>query len=82
MKKSVIMSVLLFFAFIISGSGQPYMRGPQGRIATVQGVGGRNMQCRKMNKRHMRSLRRMALADGKVTPREKRLIRRERRRAF
>ncbi len=83
MKKSIILSALLFFTFMVSGSGQSYMRGPQGRIASVQNVNNAgNRQCKRLKKGHMRSMRKMALADGKVTPREKRLLRRERRRVF
>ncbi len=36
----------------------------------------------RLKKRHMRSMRKMAAADGKITVREKRLLIRERRRVY
>lgn len=39
---------------------------------------GQGKSCHKAKKMHKRKMRRMAAADGKITPRERRMLRRDR----
>ena len=38
--------------------------------------------CKRIKKGHMRKMRKMAAVDGRVTPGEKKMLRRERRRVY
>ena len=84
MKKSMILSVCLMFVLAIAGTSQAYQSGPQNRVAGVNrsNIQAGPRQCKKLSKKHKRQMKKMALADGKVTPRERRMLRRQHKRAF
>ena len=84
MKKSMILSAFLMLVFIAAGTTQAYLAGSPSRVAGIgrPGINAGPRQCKKIGKWHKRQMRRMAHADGKVTPRERRLLRRQNRRSF
>lgn len=86
MRKSVIIATLFLFAFLTSGIGQrnDQRAGNENRRSErneFKRNKGKN-NCKKMKKRHMRKMRKMAAVDGRVTPGEKKMLRRERRRVY
>lgn len=86
MKKSVIFVALFLFAFLTSGIAQRYDQraGNENRRSErneFKRHKGKN-DCKKMKKGHMRKMRKMAAVDGRITPGEKKMMRRERRRVY
>ena len=86
MRKSVIIVTLFLFTFLTSGIGQrnDQRAGNENRRSErneFKRNKGKN-NCKKMKKRHMRKMRKMAAVDGRVTPGEKKMLRRERRRVY
>ncbi|MBK8347604.1 MAG: hypothetical protein IPL08_08225 [Saprospiraceae bacterium] len=82
MRRSVIIAVFLIVSTFLSGYSQANRAVADGRRIERNDIRKAGGPCKKMKKRHIRSMKRMALADGKVTPREKRMLRKERRRVF
>ena len=86
MRKSIVMLVLFIFAFVSSGITQQMAKRERSEIERTERSGNKSRygkgDCRKMEKRHMRKMRKMAAIDGRVTPSEKILLRRERRKLY
>ena len=86
MRKLVIIAALFLFAFIGSGVAQrnDQRAGNENRRMErneFKRNNGKN-DCKKIKKGHMRKMRKMAAVDGRVTPGEKKMLRRERRRVY
>ena len=86
MRKSVIIVTLFLFTFLTSGIGQrnDQRAGNENRRSErneFKRNKGKNDYI-KMKKGHMRKMRKMAAIDGRVTPGEKKMMRRERRRVY
>jgi hypothetical protein len=86
MRKSVIIATLFLFAFLTSGIAQrnDQRAGNESRRSERNEFNRNNGKndCKKMKKGHMRKMRKMAAVDGRVTPGEKKLLRRERKRVY
>lgn len=81
MKKFVMMTMVLMFAFISVSFGQnterrAYTEHKRERHQMMQDG---KTKCHKGKKYHQRKMRKMAAADGKITPRERRMLRKNRR---
>ena len=86
MKKSIIIAGLFLFAFISSGIAQRYDQraGHEDRRMERNEFNRHNGKygCKNLKKNHMRKMRKMASIDGRLTPGEKKMLRRERRRVY
>ena len=84
MRKSVVILVVAFFVSITSiwsqSSGQYTHRNPDKEQRNFRN--GQGKSCHNAKKMHKRKMRRMAAADGKITPRERKMLRRDRRRSI
>ena len=81
MKKLISLSVLIFIVSISGIYAQFDHRALDKRNDTNQHEyqDGKNKNCHKGKKFHKRQMRKMAAADGKITPRERKMMRRDRR---
>lgn len=80
MRKLMVILVVAFFANFTSAWSQQSGRYAQRNSEKEQRHfdKGQSKSCHKVKKMHKRKMRRMAAADGKVTPRERRMLRRDR----
>lgn len=83
MKKLVLLSGIFFLSFLSVAIGQKttsraYQQ-KNNHICEVRGDYHKNRKCKKI---HHQKMKRMARADGKVTPRERKMLRNDRRRVY
>lgn len=81
MKKLISLSVLIFIVSISGIYAQHGERALDKRNDTHERAyqDGKRKNCHKGKKFHKRQMRKMAAADGKITPRERKMMRRDRR---
>lgn len=80
MRKLVMLTAVIMFAFVsvsIGQRGNYGSRDADNRSARSEYRDGQG-KCKKIKKMHKRKMRKMAAADGKVTPRERRMLRKNR----